>query len=425
MDAPTFRRRGFTLIEMLVALTIIVIIMITLFSVSAGVANIWKSTSGKISSFQNARLAFSTLSETLSRATLNTYSDYVNVTNKVYYFRHADASGAATDPGSISEFKPTQFARASELHFLSGPTADIAKASEVTSRATALPYLNATVALNPGHAVFFQAPLGFTKNKGVDSVGQTINVKYTGLQRMLNSVGFYVKYSLPEPSLVPKWLENSNAAKASRFRLVQQVEETEKLQIYKSTAGSAYSLNWLGFADATAPEIKVSTTRVLAEDVLLLVLRPRLSPGDERTVTAKQGVSYQASTQLGSVLCPNYQYDSRAWMATYPAAGRVRSGTNGVLAADDRVKLMMNQLPPVIDMAIVCADAQSLARYDRPGAPQDTPPTDLLVPDNLFKDSALLEADLAKYADQLSKKNIRFHVQRSTVELQSAKWSND
>ena len=389
--------RGFTLLEMLVAITILTILLVALFELTAGVGNIWKSSGGKISAFQSARSAFSTLNETLSRATLNTYTDYVSVIGGVSTFRTA---------ANASTFVPTQFTRASELHFLCGPTVDIANATQTTTGNPAL-NINAIAARNPGDTVYFQAPLGITNQPSV----------YLGMKRAINSVGFYVQYEKTDTTLLPPWLVGMANTSNYHYQLVEYVEATENLQIYTSTSTGSYLLNWMTFAGTPR-------ARVLAEDVVLLLLRPRLSPADEATVAAGLGEQYNEATQLGSILCPNYHYDSRAWETGYPtSASGTSSRVNAVAYGPQRAQFMSNQVPPIIDVAMVCVDAHSLARFN---TTTSTPPS-ALVPNNAtwFTNSANMEADLTSYAAQLSSNNIRFHIQRGAIEIQGAKWSNN
>jgi type II secretory pathway pseudopilin PulG len=69
---------AFTILELLVAIAVLMIVMLVLLQITGKVGEIWRSSSGKISAFQNARAAFSTLNLQISRATLNAYNDYVN-----------------------------------------------------------------------------------------------------------------------------------------------------------------------------------------------------------------------------------------------------------------------------------------------------------------------------------------------------------
>ena len=365
---------AFTLVELLVSMAVLLLVMVVLFQLTAGVGNLWKSSSGKISGFQSARSAFSTLNQTLARATVNTYNDYVN------------ASGSYRTSSNSATFVPTKFNRASELHFIAGPAAAIVPGSPQN-------------AFNPGSAVFFQAPLGVTTQSDM-----------SGLNRTMNSIAFYVQYGKPDAGLLPPWLSTfAGSSGKYRFLLVEYVEPADGLQVYNSTSKSSYDLGWLNFCSTPAIPGQ-PRMRVLAEDVLLLVMRPRLSPSDEKSVAAGiLNTGYDPATQLGSLLSPDYLYDSRAWQKNSPSPS-------------PRDNLMRNQVPPIIDVAMVCADPQSLARFD---STSGTPPAQVLVPSTLFTDSSQMEADLAAYALQLTKANIRFHILRSSVEIQGAKWSNN
>ena len=378
--------RGFSLLELMVSVTILLVVMAVLLQITGAIGEIWKSTSGKISAFQNARSAFSTITNTLSRATLNTYNDYVDSTGK-----YRSSLGTAT---AINAFAPVKFARASELHFISGPAADIVP--------------GATAVLNPGHAVFFQAPMGVTEDKD-----------YAALNRTLNSTGFYIQYAPLEPTLLPTWLQPMLASQ-HRFRLVQVIEPTEKLGVYTSTstASPSYDLAWMDpFKTNSAPVSGQPRPRVLAEDVCLLVLRPRLAPKDELSASTYLGMPSYTVADNGSVLCPNYQYDSRSWETSYPPGQRVLAAPYPT----KRIELMRNQVPPIVEVIMVSLDRRSLSRFD---FTTSTPPTVFNVPAGLFTDAKNFETDLATYTQQLSDARIRFKVFRTSVEIQGSKWSN-
>jgi len=368
------RRRGFTLIELLAATVVLLVIMVFLLQVTSEVGNIWKVGAGKISGFQKARSAFSTINRTLSRASLNSYNDYV------------DAAGKYRNTNSLSTFIPAKFERASELHFIAGP------ASELVPGATEID--------NPGDAIFFQAPLGYSDDSALKSLNQTVN-----------STGFYIDYGAPDDSLMPSWLHPLMGT-TKRFRLLQFVEATEKLDVYNATANPVYDVTWLNAFKAANASVRA---RVLAEDVSLLIVRPRLSPNDESSLAARFGMTYSPTTK-GSILSPNYHYDSRAWQAGYPSGQRV--GAAGGFAG--RSAAMRNQLPPIVDIVMVCLDRRSLARLDSSGG---TPPSLLQVPPALFKDSSRLEADLAAYGKKLSDGGVRYKIFRTSTEIQGAKWS--
>ncbi len=353
---------GFTLIELLVATAVLLVIMVILLQMTGAVANIWRSGSGKISAYQNARAAFGTIRDTLARATLNTYNDYVDKNGN-------PRTNAAT-------FVPAKFARASELHLIAGPAAAIVPGANAVS--------------NPGDAIFFQAPMGYSTN-----------ANFSGLERMLNSTGFYIQYAGADERLLPDWLKPLFGGTKS-FRLLQFVEPSEALKVYESTTNSTYNASWLDVFSAAGSGER---GQVIAEDVPLLVFRPRLSPQDESAATG--------AAADGSFLSPNFHYDSRAWQSGYSA---------GFIPTSTRISLMRNQVPPVVDVVMVSVDRQSLARFDQTGS---SPPAPLQVPAGLFSDSAKLEDDLAAYGRQLSEANIRFRIFRTSVEIKGAKWSNN
>lgn len=365
---------GFTILELLVSCAVLMLVMVVMLQVTGEVGKIWRSGSGKIGAFQGARMAFGAMTRTLSRATLNTYNDYYDDARKE--FRTATANATV--------FKPTRFSRASELHFVSGPAAALVP--------------GASSATSPGGCVFFQAPMG-----------QSDEADLQGLGRMLNSVGYFIEYAKPDTALMPAWLSGLFGSEY-RFRLVQVVVPSESLQVYDSTATTGYDLNWLD-AFTVPRQPSAPRFRVLADDVSLLVFRPRLSPQGEQDAAAKLGVPYDPA-HPGGMLSPNYHYDSRAWENGY---------TGGIATpTPERSKLMQNQIPPIVDVAMICLDRQSLGRFDLSNA---TPPSELAVPPGLFTDATKFSDDLTTYSNQLNAAGIRHRIMQTSVQLQGAKWS--
>ncbi len=377
---------GFTLVEVLVASTILLVVVLVLLQMSLGMTKLWQSTSGTVSDYQSARLAFTTINRILARATLRTYIDYIDTTSNSPFGIVRTTSNASTF--TISSTTPV--ARASELHFVSGPT-------------TKLLGQTAKASLYPGDAIFFQAPLGYT-NTAADKV----------LNSAMNSVGFYVQYGTPLN--LPTWMNSIFGATTNRFRLIEAIQPTENMNLYTLTSlGTSNALKWLPFTAGSTSSTESTTsytTSVLAENVLLLLVRPRLDPQNEQAVATMLGKTYNATIQ-NSLISPDYNYDSRAWETGY--TGPVsRTGTTSL------AQLMRNQLPPIVDVVMICTDNSSLARFKNPA----TPPTEVQVPATLFVNSAKLDADLATYGQQLTAAHIRFRTFRSTVNMQSASWIN-
>lgn len=368
------RDGGFTLLELLVASSVLLILLAILFQITAQVGNVWRDSSDRSGAYKNARAAFDAVTRTLSQASLNTYLDYVDAAGQYRY----------ANPGS---FVPDRFARASELHFLSGPTADLFPGANTTR--------------NPGHTVVFQAPLGVTDDANLRALDQA-----------LNGISFYVEYaSLDEAGLLPSWLSGMFGSDY-RYQLRQFILPTKQNTVYQSTQLDSYSLNWL---DAMNPGTGTEDPGILAENVSLLLLRPRLSSRDEIAVASQLGGDALANP--GSILSPNYHYDSRAWESGYPAG-------QGVLAAPNstaRAEAMRNQLPPMVDVVMVALEGRSVQRLD---LTSPAPPSEIRPPTGLFTNSAQMEDDLQTYLAQLDNANVGYRVFRSSVPIQAARWSN-
>lgn len=322
--------QGFTILELLVAMTILSLIVVVLVSMTGRMGTLWRSSGAKLEQFREARRAFESITRRVSTATLAPYLDYEY-------------------PGGNSANPPTRYVRKSDLRFLSTPVNDLSG-------------LNAS----PGnsHAVFFQAPLGFVDDR----------TSYSGLSHLLNTWGYFVDYtSVTNPSATgtPKY----------RFRLIEMREPSEKLSVYRLTRGnnSYADKEWI-----TIPAGETANRRVLADNVIALILRPTLSAADD---------------PAGSLLAPNYQYDS----------------TDTKSPANVNPK---NQLPPLIEVIMVVLDEQSAARV----CTGSTPPN-LGVSGVRFQSVANLTADLAALEAALVAENLQYQIYRTTVSIPGARWS--
>lgn len=188
------RFRGFTIVELLVAVTLLAVILAFVLSSVSSVSGLWRRSSDKIKSFQEARLAFDMITRSLSQATLNAYLDYDNLTNASRYLRKAD------------------------LKFLSAQAG-----------MDGIPGTPGT-----GQAFFFQAPLGYSTN--------TDNAS---LDALLNTCGFFVAFGTNAsfPTHVP------SANNLSRYRLMQLLVPAEENEVY-TAAGNTWFTRWL---DQTRP----------------------------------------------------------------------------------------------------------------------------------------------------------------------------
>jgi uncharacterized protein (TIGR02599 family) len=363
-------QRGFTLVEMLVATTILVLMMTVLFSVMSQTMSTWSYARAKTEQFRGARTAFESITRRLAQATLNTYWDY-------------------DDPNG-----PTRYVRQSELRFISGP----GLAGTASTK-------------RPTHSVFFQAPLGFVTDS-----------QYGGLDNLLNTWGYYIEFGSDRSEVpaiiqgVPSWRERW------RFRVFELMQPANQFSLYSRTSGLSggkpRNLSYTGrewFNDAltaTPPPV-----HVLAENVVALVLLPKLSPQDEEALQTKP-----TPLDKGTKLAPNYLYDSTSEGAAVSASGSDKGALNS-----------KNQLPPIVQVTMVALDEVSAARL----ATQIDPGNSGTMPDlgweNLFQRAENYKKDLVIDPDDsfqsleeaLIANKLSYRIFTTEISIKAAKWSRE
>lgn len=220
------RRRefAFTLVEILVACTVAMLLMVVVLGVLSTTSRLWKDTSVKIQAFGDARAAFSRISQDLSQALLNSYWDYDTLPF------------------------PTKYERYSELQFL---TCRMSQLSEAY-----------TPAYYPTCGAFFQAPTGVTWAKNA----------YGNMPGLLNAYGYFIEFGSDQPDL-PSFLP-STVPRRYRFRLKQWQMAAEDFKLYSQTATAngkkflgADTLHWIKFTEPVP--------RTIAENVIALLVVPR------------------------------------------------------------------------------------------------------------------------------------------------------
>jgi uncharacterized protein (TIGR02599 family) len=176
-------REAFTILEVLIATTILSILLILSLSAVSAVSTTWRRSSDKVQSFQEAQLAFDAITHNLSQATLNAYLDYDNAANAQRYLRK------------------------SELMFIS----DAAGINPMPGAA------------NTGQAFFFQAFLGYSNN-----------TNYSGMESLLNPCGYFVSFTTN--NTIPDHVTGGN--NPYRYRLMQLLVPSETNDIYNGATGS-------------------------------------------------------------------------------------------------------------------------------------------------------------------------------------------
>ena len=337
---------GFTLVELLVSIALITLIALLLSSMTGATASTWRHTTARIEQFRSAETAYESITRRLSQATLNTYWDYDNPT------------------------APKKYLRQSDLRLISG-------------NMTAGPKKLLTVAgpRRPTHGIFFQAPLGYVDNAA----------SFGGLDNLINTWGYFVEFNYDTR---PAFIESMAGKPPNRwrYRLMELMQPSNGLSIYQYSSGNPAYVGREWFTGnlppvTVPPAVPTTPTRVLAENVVALVLLPKLSKKDEEALP-------------GKVLSKDYFYDST------------------VTNADPDIN-PKSQLPPIVQVTMVAIDETSAQRI----ANGSTLPAFNASLDTLFLDAAKYDADLKTLQTTLVDQRISFRVFTGSVSIRGAKWS--
>lgn len=336
--------RAFSIIELLVAAAILAVILGIIFSITQMISQSWGKSTAKIEAFQGARTAFDSMSRQISQATLNTYYDY---------FDSGNATRASYGTNT-SSFSPVRYGRYSDLHFLSGKS-----------------LVNKQV----GHAIFFQAPLGYTDD----------TVNFGGMDTLLSGCGYFVAYD--QDNSVPSFLGSlpNKPAVRHRFRLMQYLQPSQNLKVYDPAATDPKAWFQTPLSGTNAP------LSILAENIVAFAILPKLSKLDAADASSK-GTTAD--------LAPLFEYDTR-------------TATTGSATA--------HQLPPVVELVMVAIDENSAQRFCTASSMPDFGVGGL---NTLFQKASDLETDLEKLTAALTAAHVPYRVFRTEVALRGAKWSS-
>lgn len=368
---------AFTLIEILVSVTIIAAIAVILLSVINQTGAIWRWTTSRTEQFRESRDAFESMAMRISQATLNTYWDYNSTT------------------------LPTSYERRSELRFVSGPASLYLGNGTSGSRVT--------------HCIFFHAPFG-----SIDTT-QGANAGISGLDHLLNVWGYYVEFN-DETAIRPAFLSTANKAWPARyrFRLMEFRQSSEQMATYRYTSGlnpkdvtKAAAIGYQG-TDWYKPAANQANppSRVLAQNIIALIITPRLSKQDEQTLPA----SLQSSNPDFSPLAPSYSYDSS--LAINPGQPGASSFTNP-----------KSQLPPLLQITLVAIDEVSADRLNLTAASSN-----VFGLSGKFTATANYSNDLLRnpgagsgvsLENTLVTQKVNYRIFTTSVAIRSAKWSRN
>ncbi len=363
---PGRELRGFTLVEMMVSSGILSLLVLLLVTMTDQTSAIWRRTTGKAEQFRESRAAFETMTTRLAQATLNTYWAYKYT-------------------GAGATLAPTEYERRSELRFITGPVTELFGGA--SDRVT--------------HGVFFQLPLGITDEK-----------KYEGFETLLSTCGYFLEYGDDRESR-PAFINERIVPLRHRYRLKELFQSSEDNFIYKRTSGKPLEkkYNYSGkewfavdpFAATPAP------VHVIAENVIALVITPRLSKSDEKEV---RKTSTNPSPDW-SPLAPDYLFDSS------PTTGGDARYKDGRLNP-------INQLPPLLQVTMVAIDEVAAQRMNLDAASND--PFEL---NGKFRKSEDYSKDLLESTGDSSlealliKKGLNYRIFSTNVVIRGAKWSRE
>lgn len=372
---------AFTLLELLVASVVFIVIVGVVLNFTDQTSKIWRGATAKIQAFQEARAGFDSMTRNLAQAMLNTYYDYYDAANV--------CRSSLTTPAQLNAFVPAKYDRVSDLQFVCGQADTLLKGSS-------------TPIITQTQAVFFQAPKGYS-------------VDFDGLDTALNACGYFLQFD-DGSTTVPEFIRTSAGYKQRyRFRMMEMTQGTENLNVYKPGIG----VSW--FVDFAA-----TNSRVIAENVIALVLLPKLPERQDRT---------------GVALAPNYNFNSRVplnsgtdldWPSVVPpfpgdsfAATAPGSGTSTVMTRH-------HQLPPVMKVIMVVLDEASASRLQ--GDSTNVPAAINFSATGLFTDALKLDEDLKTVEDICNAKpgnltgntqKLNYRIFSTDIIMRQAKWANN
>ena len=346
------RRSGFTLVEVLVSLAVLAVLLTIIAQVLGQVQRVWSSANSRVAQFREARRAMDRIVSNLSQATMNTYLSY-------YY------TGGANPlvPGSMNvNTGPAGYVRYSELQFLCGPSQSLTGLSAGDS---------------PGHAVFFQAPLGGSINAPGQGGGEFVN-----LPTALSACGYFVQFG-DDASFRPPFLNQRNHPPRRRFRLMEYRPPIEANVIYPTPNDAGAP----GVPDPDWYNQIAQWARPVAENIVYMVISPKV-PAADTTGDPRQ-------------IASDYTYNT---------------SKNGVVLGQSPTDY---QLPPLVEVALVALDEISAQKFvDESGGGSPAWPGGLF--NNATDDS--FRADLVRIEELLNDKKLNYRIFTTTIPLRNSKW---
>lgn len=381
--------RAFTLIELLVSVTFLVILMLVVSQVIGIVQRTWVRANSRVSQFREARQAFDTLSRSITQATLNNYWDN-------------DFESVGTDAAGQQITLAKDYFRQSELQFVCGPTSRV------------IPAAAGNAQNYPGHAVFFQAPLGIASLVATAAQGASSQIVNTeNMVNLLCGRGYFVEWGT-DASFRPKFLDQLNNAVPvrSRLRLMEYSPTAEKNRIYDTNLRpiTAHSMEW--YQDVLNTEVQNSQetektrafTRPIAENIIALVISPQLE------ATGNTSVAPYA-------IAPQFIYDST--LKVNPGSSPINASPQGT----------QHLLPPLLKVSMVALDERSGELLAREENNQMRAELLTAIAGKLQNASSLVEeldgsqGKVGTLVQLLLDKKLNYRIFSTTIALKQSRWS--
>lgn len=385
------RDHGFTLVELLLSMTILSVLMLVVVNVIGIVQQQWTRSNSRVTAFREARMAFDVLNRNLSQATLNTY-----------WGTNDEVIG--TDAAGQQRIRGVNYKRVSELQFVCGQTTGL------------IPAAAGQKDTYPGHGVFFQAPLGVTRM--VAANGTAVDTE--NMVNLLCARGYFVSWG-DDAAFRPAFLNSvSTVAPRFRYRLMEYSPSAEVNAIYYDPAATTSiasrrpielrSKQW--FADVLGSVVTSNDTaasygftRPVAENIIALVISPQIDGSNVGGLAPES-------------IAPLYEYDST--LVTSPGAPT---------SANAPPQGTQHMLPPLLKLTMVALDSAAGAQLaERGNEVQQQRLAAVLGP--LFVDAqginnpqSTYRQNLQTIEDFLREEKLNYRVFTSTVVMKQARWS--
>lgn len=351
----------------MVSTAILSVLLLLVISVLDQTQRSWQQSRSRVEQFRDARVAFELLTRNLSQATLNTYWDY-------FYAGQDPPNQPPPVTGGSAPRPPDAYMRMSELQF---------RVDQTTSLLTGSP------AVRPGHAVFFQAPLGLT-----------VNPQYRSLSNLLNARGYFVQFGSDE-DLRPGFL-GATIEPRHRYRLFEYRPPAEAY----TAGGQSYQGNTI-YVNPTGwfrDDVNL-VSRPIADNIILLLISPQVS--EEAAAARNQPPHWIAPQYRYNSLDPDNSTSTISPVTVDPDTSRLNQGTQHLM-------------PPLLKVTMVALDEASAQRWT---SDNNNNPVNILQEANApFTNVSNYDDDLQRLQDYLNDQRLNYRVFTSTVGIRSAKW---